>query len=137
MSNGTGMHRRSKEEAGKSDERQINLKTTMNSQTTIEQENIHWRGDMDDDCTAEWNGLLLRAEWSRGEGTDAIWWWAVISIETGEQLDTSNTHSHTATTGEDARKCAEEAARPWLLAKGYNKYSPLELHNKRNLKGLR
>ena len=106
----------------------------MNSYTGIEQSEICWRGDLDDDCAAEWNGLLLRAEWSRGECAEAVWWWAVISIETGEQLDTSNSKSHTATTGEDARKCAEAAARPWLFVRGYNKFSPLELHNKKNLK---
>jgi hypothetical protein len=106
----------------------------MNAYSGIEQSEIFWRGDLGDDCSALWNGLVLRAEWSRGEGADAIWWWAVSSIETGQQLDTSNTHSHTATTGEDARKCAEAAARPWLLVKGYNRLSQLELHNKRNLK---
>ena len=24
---------------------------------------IIWRGDISDDCTAEWAGLMLRAEW--------------------------------------------------------------------------
>jgi hypothetical protein len=69
-----------------------------------------------------------------GEGADAIWWWAVSSIETGEQLDTSNTHSHIPNSGEDARTCAGNAARPWLLVKGHSESSRLELHNKRHLR---
>ena len=46
----------------------------MNSHPAMEQSEICWRGDMDDDCTAEWHGLLLRAEWQDGEGVDAFWW---------------------------------------------------------------
>lgn len=109
---------------------------------TIEQEEIRWRGDMDDDCFAEWHGLFLRAEWMYGgpkdeeHGAVAYWWWAVRSKETGEELASSNTHAPHASSGEEARKYAEAAARPWLLVKGYNKKSQLELHNKRHLKML-
>lgn len=106
----------------------------------IEQEKISWHGDMDDDCIAIWHGLLLRAEWMFGGPNDkeagavAYWWWAISSIETGINLASSNTHAPRATSGEEARKLAENAARPWILKKGYSKHSPLELHNKRNLK---
>lgn len=101
---------------------------------------INWIGDLDDDCEANWHGLRLRAEWMRGGPNDmeagavAYWWWAISSIETGIELASSNTHAPHATSGEEARKYAEAAARPWLLVKGYNRHSQLELHNKRNLK---
>jgi hypothetical protein len=29
-------------------------------------EKIIWNGDLDDDCTALWAGLMLRAEWMDG-----------------------------------------------------------------------
>ena len=86
----------------------------MNSHPAMEQSEICWRGDLDDDCTAEWHGLLLRAEWQYGEGADAFWWWSVFSIETGEELESSNYQAHKPNTGEDARKCAEAAARRYF-----------------------
>ncbi len=101
---------------------------------TIKHEAILWHGDLNDDCTAKWNGLLLRAEWQNGEGTTAYWWWAVSSIETGEELDTSNIRNPKPNSGEKARKCAEAAAWPWLLIKGHNKRSDLELHSKHHPK---
>lgn len=77
----------------------------------IKQDSQHWYGDLDDDCSANWKGLLLRAEWMDGEGTDAYWWWAVSIIETNEILDSSYSHSHSPNSGEEARKYAEAAAR--------------------------
>ncbi|MDP2815874.1 MAG: hypothetical protein Q8O19_04270, partial [Rectinemataceae bacterium] len=61
----------------------------------INEEPINWSGDLNDDCTAEWNGLLLRAEWMFGgpkdeaRGAVACWWWAVSSVVTGEELASS------------------------------------------------
>lgn len=107
---------------------------------TIVHEEIYWIGDLNDDCNATWHGLFLRAEWMFGDlgneegGTVAYWWWAISSIETGEELASSNTYAPHASYGEEARKYAEAAARPWLLVKGHNKRSDLELHNKRHLK---
>jgi hypothetical protein len=77
----------------------------------IKQDSPPWYGDLDDDCCAKWKGLRLRAEWMDGEGTDAYWWWAVSIIETNEILDSSYNHSHSPNSGEEARKCAEAAAR--------------------------
>jgi len=79
----------------------------------ITQDSPHWYGDLDDDCSAKWKGLLLRAEWMDGEGADAYWWWAVGIIETNEILDSSHNHSHSPNSGEEARKCAEAAARQY------------------------
>lgn len=84
-----------------------------------------WYGDLADDCCSKWRGLLLRAELMYGKGSDVRWWWAVSSIETGEQVDSSNSHSHSPTSCDDARKSAEAAARRY-----YEKiYSSLFRHN--------
>ena len=105
------------------------------------EETIDWYGDLDDDCCAQWCGMLLRAEWMHGgtsdeeNGQTSYWWWAVISMETGAQLVAPpNMYAPFAHSGVEARNYAEAAARSWAVAKGYNKHSPLELHNKRNLK---
>ena len=104
------------------------------------EETIDWYGDLDDDCCAQWRGMLLRAEWMHGcqddDGKSKVcWWWAVSSIETGAQLVAPpNMYAPFAHSGVEARNYAEAAARSWAIAKGYNKHSPLELHNKRNLK---
>ena len=71
---------------------------------------MHWTGDLNDDCSAEWNGLLLRAEaMSR---TD--WWWAVIDTATREQVASSHDEGLRVTTGKKARREAEAAARKWV-----------------------
>jgi hypothetical protein len=54
---------------------------------TIKQGNIDWHGDMNENCTAVWNGLLIRAEAMHGEGINTFWLWAVSSVGTGEELD--------------------------------------------------
>lgn len=106
----------------------------------MSEETIDWYGDLDDDCCAQWCGMLLRAEWMHGgndeeTGQTSYWWWAVSSIETGAQLVAPpNMYAPFAHSGVEARNYAEAAARSWAVAKGYNKYSPLKIHNKRNLK---
>jgi len=74
---------------------------------------IAWTGDLSDDCTAEWNGLMLRAEaMSR---TD--WWWAVSDMKTKEQVAVSYDVGVRVTTGKKARRAAEQAARDWVAGK--------------------
>jgi hypothetical protein len=74
---------------------------------------IEWRGDLDDDCTAEWSGLLLRAEWMAG----TRWWWAVSDLASGEEVDSSNNDGYFGvefTSGSTARHAAEMAAQEYL-----------------------
>jgi len=82
----------------------------------IKQEPPNWYGDLEDDCCAKWMELLLRAEWEDGEGTDEWWWWAVSNMETGETLDASYKHSHVPNSADDARQCAEDAARRYFAS---------------------
>lgn len=72
---------------------------------------IQWTGDLDDDCTARWAGLMLRAE----EMSERIWWWAV-SDETlgGVEIASSNEVGTRVDSGIAARHAAESAARSYL-----------------------
>ncbi|WP_028981126.1 hypothetical protein [Sporocytophaga myxococcoides] len=38
---------------------------------------ITWIGDLSDDCTANWAGLMLRGEWM----DEDYWWWAVYDMK--------------------------------------------------------
>ena len=69
-----------------------------------------WIGDMDDDCSSIWAGLLLRAELM----DDDVWWWAVTDTETELEFDNSNETGLNPKSGESARKAAEAAARKYL-----------------------
>jgi hypothetical protein len=72
---------------------------------------IVWTGDLDDDCTAMWAGLMLRAE----EMDERIWWWAVYDMEKDEvTIDSSNEYDITFTSGREARMAAEQAAKIYL-----------------------
>lgn len=67
---------------------------------------IVWSGELDD-CTAIWNGLILRAEWME----EQVWWWAVsINGDQSEEIDSSNNYDISCIGGENARKYAEQAA---------------------------
>lgn len=73
---------------------------------------ITWRGDMSDDCTAIYRGLMLRAE----QMDRRHWWWAVYDNEGkagSEQLAASydDPPRTSAKTGHEARTKAEAAAR--------------------------
>ena len=71
---------------------------------------IEWTGDLDDDCTARWAGLMLRAEqMQRG-----VWWWAVYDDRSGAILGDSNTARGRVPNGKKARIAAERVARLWL-----------------------
>jgi hypothetical protein len=69
-----------------------------------------WHGDLDDDCSADWAGLLLRAEWME----DDYWWWAVTDKESGVEIASSNRFPVAFTSGEQSRREAENAARLYL-----------------------
>lgn len=61
---------------------------------------IDWEGDLEDDCVAEVDGVLLRAE----KMDEGVWWWAVYG-----HIDTSsNDIPGSYRTGQEARRAAEE-----------------------------
>jgi hypothetical protein len=69
---------------------------------------------MNDDCTAEWAGLMLRAE----AMSRTNWWWAVIDMETRGVIADSHSATTRASNGKQARCAAELAARQWLNSGG-------------------
>ena len=75
---------------------------------------IIWTGDLNDDCTAIWNGLILRAEWM----DDDRWWWAVSKDNNNamDEIDSSNNYDTIRIGGEKARQLAEEAAMRFITA---------------------
>ena len=76
-----------------------------------ENDPIIWEGDLEDDCTAHWNGLILRAEWMDGN----VWWWAVSKLhDQVNEIDSSNNYHRTWESGEESRDVAEKAARKYL-----------------------
>lgn len=77
---------------------------------------IEWTGDLNDDCTARWSGLILRAEWMDNN----IWWWAVSDAETGLEIDSSNNDGYfdvRFASGTAARQAAERAANEYIQRK--------------------
>lgn len=89
-----------------------------------------WTGDLNDDCSCVWKGLLLRAECMDG----SYWWWAVTS-EQGESIqseyDLNSTFPRTRN-GKDARLFAQ------MVATHYHKHrTPLVyLSHIRDIKDL-
>ena len=74
-------------------------------------QSIKWNGDLKDDCTAKWSGLMLRAEWM----DEDYWWWCVYDMLDNEnQIDSSNEYNEQIIGGEKAREKAEEIARNYL-----------------------
>lgn len=72
---------------------------------------IIWSGDLNDDCTAKWAGLMLRAEWM----DENYWWWCVYDMLDNEnQIDSSNEYDERFIGGEKAREKAEEVAKNYL-----------------------
>jgi hypothetical protein len=70
---------------------------------------ITWTGDLNDDCTAAWAGLMLRAE----EMERGVWWWAVYDERSGQVIGDSH-GAERYSTGKTARAAAEATARNWL-----------------------
>ena len=69
---------------------------------------IIWKGDLDDDCTAEWQGLMLRAEWM----DEDYLWWAVCDMRNGNiAAESSNEYEVSFIGGEAARAKAESVAK--------------------------
>ena len=74
-------------------------------------EPINWTGDLEDDCTANWAGLMLRAELMEGDR----WWWTVYDMLNDEiTIDSSNDHKVEFNDGDTARRKAEDVARKYL-----------------------
>lgn len=72
---------------------------------------IFWQGDLSDDCSAYWAGLLLRAEWMDHH----YWWWAVYDMADNEKtVDSSNLHQEKCTSGKSAREIAEAIASAYI-----------------------
>ncbi|WP_372371385.1 hypothetical protein [Candidatus Uabimicrobium sp. HlEnr_7] len=74
--------------------------------TKAKQKKPQWYGNLDDDCNAEWAGLLLRAE----ECQDYSWWWVVIDLKTSTNIDAACNHNINVGSGEEARRMAESCA---------------------------
>jgi len=80
---------------------------TTEERKRLSKQPIVWKGDLSDDCTAEWAGLMLRAEWM----DEDYWWWAVYDMQKGEiTIDSSNEHPERYVGGEVARQQAESVA---------------------------
>ncbi|RWY57237.1 hypothetical protein [Mucilaginibacter gilvus] len=74
-------------------------------------EPIIWTGDLLDDCTAEWCGLMLRAEWM----DEDYWWWRVYDIQKGGAIiNDSNSTDERFISGEASRKTAECVAKQYI-----------------------
>jgi hypothetical protein len=106
----------------------------------IEHEEICWR-DFGDYCHTQWHDLYLEAKkkvnWDWLGPDVVIWCWAIRCIKTNVILDSVFDHPNYPSTGEEARKCAEAAARYWGERKGYNRHSLVELHVKGHLNALK
>lgn len=80
---------------------------TLEERELLSREPIEWTGDLSDDCTAKWAGLMLRAE----SMNDNHWWWAVYDMQRDETtIDSSNEYNKSFVGGEIARKKAESVA---------------------------
>lgn len=72
--------------------------------------NIIWVGNLNDDCQAEWEGLILHAE----EMDRNYWWWQVTNSN-NEQIDCSDNYENIKyKNGRQAREAAENAATKYL-----------------------
>ncbi|WP_298512675.1 hypothetical protein [uncultured Kordia sp.] len=83
----------------------------MNEKNRDYNQPIQWSGDLDDDCTAKWSGLMLRAEWM----DEDYWWWCVYdTLDNQNQIDSANEYDERIIGGEKAREKAEEVAKDYL-----------------------
>jgi hypothetical protein len=84
---------------------------TIDERSILAKQPIVWTGDLSDDCTAEWAGLMLRAEWM----DEDYWWWAVYDMQRGEiTIDDSNEYSERFIGGEISRKKTENVAEHYI-----------------------
>ncbi len=84
----------------------------QHAQSTDGSKSIIWTGDLNDDCTARWNGLILRAELM----VDDIWWWAISKDNDNplDEIDSTKNYDTICIGGEQARQSAEAAARKFI-----------------------
>lgn len=84
---------------------------TIEERQILAQKPIVWTGDLADDCTALWAGLMLRAEWM----DEDYWWWAVYDMQKEEVIiDDSNGYSESFIGGNVARNKAEDIAASYI-----------------------
>lgn len=84
---------------------------TKEQRKILSKEPLIWTGDLSDDISANWAGLLLRAEWMNED----YWWWAVYDIENNEEvIDNFNNYDEHFVGGEISTKKAEEVAKKYL-----------------------
>lgn len=84
---------------------------TMDERKILAKEPIIWTGDLSDDCTAKWAGLMLRAEWM----DEDYWWWAVYDMQKNERaIEDSNEDEIKFIGGDAARKKAESVAKRYI-----------------------
>ncbi|WP_299683359.1 hypothetical protein [uncultured Tenacibaculum sp.] len=84
----------------------------MFQKRSIYNQELIWEGDLTDDCSAKWRGLLLRAEWMNQD----FWWWSVYDLLNKEkQIDSSNNYyPETFKNGKLARSAAVQIAKNYL-----------------------
>jgi hypothetical protein len=84
---------------------------TVETRKQLAKEPIVWTGDLMDDCTALWAGLMLRAEWM----DEDYWWWAVYDMEKSEiTIDDSNNYDDRFCGGDVSREKAEDVAKRYI-----------------------
>lgn len=85
---------------------------TIQERKQLAKKPIIWKGNLADDCSSNWAGLLLRAEWM----DEHSWWWAVYDMQNEEvTIDYSNNYSDNFFNGDIARKKAEEVAEKYIF----------------------
>jgi hypothetical protein len=85
---------------------------TIEERKILAKEPITWTGDLSDDCTAEWAGLMLRAEWM----DEDYWWWSVYDMQKGEAtIDDSNNYTERFVGSESTRQKAESVAQKYII----------------------
>lgn len=91
---------------------------TVEERANLANDPIIWTGDLTDDCTALWAGLMLRAECM----DDGDWWWAVYDMEQAEMVvDAAWEYDTAFASGAAARAKAEDVARGYLReVKGFD-----------------
>jgi hypothetical protein len=84
---------------------------TTDERKTLAKQPITWTGDLSDDCTAEWAGLMLRAEWM----DENYWWWAVYNMQKDKAtIDDSNNYTDRFIGGDISRQKAESVAQKYI-----------------------
>jgi hypothetical protein len=84
---------------------------TTEERKILATQSIIWIGDLSDDCTANWAGLMLRAEWMNED----YWWWAVYDIKKDATIDDSNNYTERFIGGEISRLKAESVAQEYII----------------------